>query len=807
VQEITTYSFLMKCMLKNYLVLAFRNLVKDRFYSLINIFGLTIGVSCGVLLLLYITDELSYDRYHEKAPRIYRIVSNITEPDKIMKWVSTQPPLVKTLTQDYPFVENYVRFFSYGRVMFRQGENRFNEDDIYAADSTVFDVFSYRFLEGNPKGALDKPGSVVLTQKVAERFFGSKHALGQVLQTSDTTSYKVTGVIEDVPKNSHFIFNALISLDRDQRAADGWGGFYISSYLLLSKNADIKKLEAGFPLLYDKYMSTIFKRMGIHITYQLQPLTRIHLYSKLDGESNGDIGYVYTFSAIAFFMLLIASINYMNLATAQSARRAKEVGLRKVMGSLKGALVAQFLTESVLITFISLLCSLVIVAAMLPFFNTVSGKEIGYMQLLNPQFLLIGIPIVVFTGLVSGSYPAFFLSAFEPAAVLKGSFKARGGNVFRKVLVVAQFSISLVMLICTWIVYQQLHYMQNKDMGYDREQVLTITNRERGVGSKYDAFRKMMLDNPQIQGIATAGSPVSNIGGRVIFTVESSTGMKEMAFKPTVIDQDYIKTMGMKLVKGRDFSRDFPSDTSNAVLINEAVVKRMNWKEPIGKKIMLGTVSADGKNTPPTAQVVGVVKDFHQQSLYNPIEPLILICRQANPVIHMKIKTTDVYGTIAFIGQKWQELYPDRLFEYRFLDQDFASAYHADQLRGQIFTAFSALTILIACLGLFGLATFTTEQRVKEIGVRKVLGSSVSGVVMLLSKDFTRLVLYSFPIAIPIAWYSMDKWLQGFTYKTDIEFGVFGAACVITLIICWLTVIYQSLKAALANPVKSLRSE
>lgn len=794
-------------MLKNYLILAFRNLVKDKFYSLINILGLTIGVTCGMLLLLYVTDELSYDRHHAKASQIYRIVSYITEPEKINNWVSTQPPLVKTLKQDYPFVESYVRFFGNGRVMFRQGEKRFYEEDIYSTDSTVFDVFTHKFVEGDPKIALDEPGSIVLTQKVATRFFGKNSAIGQILRTDDTTSYKVTGVIEDVPKNSHLTFNALMSLNPDQRKADGWGGFYISSYLLLKKNADIKQLEAGFPQLYDKYMSSLFKRMGIHITYRLQPLTSIHLHSKLDGESNGDIGYVYTFSAVAFFMLLIASINYMNLATAQSAKRAKEVGLRKVMGSLKGALIAQFLTESVLITMISLVSSLILVAASLSFFNTVSGKEIGYMQLVSPQFLLIGFSIVVFTGLVSGSYPAFYLSAFEPAEVLKGSFKARGNSFFRKALVVAQFSISLVMLICTWIVYQQLNYMRDKDMGYDRDQVLTIDYQGNQSKDKYNALRKMLVDNPNIQSAASASSPVSNIGGRVIFTVESSAGMKEMAFKPTLIDHDYVRTMGMKVVQGRDFSENFPADTSNGVLINEAAVKRMNWKEPIGKKIMLGTVPADGKNPPPTAQVVGVIKDFHQQSLYNPIEPLIMIYRRANPVIHVKIKTQNTAGTLAFIGQKWSEIYPDRLFEYRFLDQDFESAYHADELRGKIFTSFSALTILIACLGLFGLATFTTEQRVKEIGVRKVLGGSVSSVVLLLSKDFTRLVLFSFPIAIPIAWYSMHRWLESFPYKTGIQPWVFIAACILTLVICWLTVIYQSLKAALANPVKSLRSE
>ncbi|GAB4051160.1 ABC transporter permease [Spirosoma litoris] len=794
-------------MLTNYIKIAWRNIFRDKFYSVINILGLTIGVTCGMLLLLYVTDELSYDRYHTNASKIYRIVANIREPDKTNHWVGIQAPLAQTLKEQYPFVENYVRFFPSDRITFRQGEKRLYEDNIYSADSTVFDIFSYKFVEGDPKTALNTPGSVVLTQKTAQKFFGSGSALGNAIQTDDTTSFRVTGVIEDVPKNSHLTFNALLSLNQRQRQANSWDNFYVTSYLVLAKNADLRVLESKFPQLYEKYMAPIFKKMGIRISYDLQPLTSIHLYSKLEGEQSGNIGYVYTFSAIAFFMLLLASINYMNLATARSAKRAKEVGLRKVMGSIRGALIAQFLTESVLMTTISLIASGFLVWGLLPFFNTVSGKELQFEALLQPQFLLIVLAIVVFTGFISGSYPAFYLSAFAPAAVLKGTFNMGGGSFFRKSLVVAQFSISLIMLICTWIVYQQLSYMRNKDLGYDRNQVLTIDYQDRQSASQYNAFKKSLLANANIQRIASASAPANYISGRVIFTVESNTGMKEMGFKPLVIDHDYLGTMGMKLIEGRDFSEKIPADTSNSVLVNQAVVDRMGWKNPLGKKIMLGSRSQAGQKAPNIAQVVGVVKDFHQQSLYNPIEPLIILYHPANPVMQIKVKAKDVDQTLAFIGQKWREIYPDRLFEYRFLDQDFESIYRADELRGQIFTAFSALTILIACLGLFGLATFTTEQRVKEIGVRKVLGASVSSVVVLLSKDFTKLVVFSFPIAIPIAYVSMSRWLQSFPYKTDIGIWVFVGSCLLTLLICWLTVIYQSLKAALVNPVKSLRSE
>ncbi|GAB3985007.1 ABC transporter permease [Spirosoma terrae] len=794
-------------MLTNYLKIAWRNLQKDRFYSLLNIIGLTIGVTCGLLLLLYVTDELSYDKYHTNASRIYRIASQIREPDKSFGWTSTQAPVAKTLKQEYPFVENYVRFFPYGRLTFREGEKRFYEDDIYAVDSTVFDVFSYKFIEGDPKTALNQPGNVVLTQRTAQKIFGSQSALGQSLRTDDTTSYKVTGVIENVPRHSHFTFNALLSAGAREKTANDWGNFYVSSYIVLPEHFDTSRLTSKFPQLYDKYMASFFKKMGIKITYELQPLADIHLHSKLEGESNGDIGYVYTFSAVAFFMLLIASINYMNLATARSAKRAKEVGLRKVLGSIRGRLMAQFLTESVLMTVMALAASLVLVFFLLPYFNTVAGKEIEFKELLRPQFLLIALGIVIFTGFISGSYPAFYLSSFEPAAVLKGSFNAKGGSFFRKALVVSQFAISLIMLICTWVVYKQLNFMRNHDLGYDREQVLTINYQDNQPRARYGALRSALLANPNVRSVATASTPTSNIGGRVIFSVETNAGLKEMAFKPMGIDQDYLKAMGMKITSGRNFSEDSPADTSNSVIINQAVVARMGWKQPLGKKILLGNLPQNGQPAPLMAKVVGVVKDFHQQSLYNPIDPMIILYRPYNAVVHIKIQPKDVEKTVAFIGEKWRETYPDRLFEYRFLDQDFESAYRADELRGRIFSAFSALTILIACLGLLGLATFTTEQRVKEIGVRKVLGASVSSVVLLLSRDFTKLVLYSFPIAIPIAWYAMSTWLQTFPYKTDISVWVFVGSCLLTLLICWSTVVYQSVKAAVRNPVKSLRAE
>jgi putative ABC transport system permease protein len=796
-------------MIKNFITIALRSLRKDKFYSALNLLGLTIGITCSLLLLLYITDELSYDKYHKNADQIYRVASFAQEPDKLNRWPFGPAPLGAALKADYPVVQNFVRLYANGRVAFRQGEKRFYEEDVYAADSTMFDVFTHQFVEGDPRTALARPGSVVLTRSVAEKFFGKRSAINQPLQVYDTT-YQVTAVIEDVPRNSHLRFNALLSKGQGERQQDAnWGNFGVYTYLVLPKNYDPQKLESKFPQVYDKYLKPIFGRMNIRIDHQLQPLTSIHLHSKLEFESNGDIGYVYTFMAIAVFMLLIASINYMNLATARSAKRAKEVGLRKVMGSLRGMLMGQFLTESVLMTVLALVTSFVLAAVLLPFFNDVADKEIRFTELLQPRFLLLALGIVVFTGFLSGSYPAFYLSSFQPAAVLKGAFTGKGGNaLFRKTLVVAQFAISLVMLICTWIVYDQLNYMRNKDLGYDKEQVLTISSPQGQPRDRYNALKNLLLANPQVRHVATANAPASQMGGRIICTVETNEGIKELGFKPAFVDYDYIKTMGMKIVQGRDFSDKIPSDTALSVIVNETTVKRMNWKQPLGKRLRLGGQQVPpGQPVPPMGQVIGVVRDFHQQSLYNPIEALIMVCRPANPVIHVKVSPQNVDKTLTFIGQKWRQIYPDRLFEYTFLDQDFESAYEADKVRGRIFTAFALLTIVIACLGLFGLATFTTEQRVKEIGVRKVLGASVGSVVLLLSKDFTKLVLISFPIAIPIAYFSMRKWLESFQYKTTLHWSIFVTACLLTLFICWVTVIYQSLKAALANPVKSLRSE
>ncbi|WP_020527547.1 ABC transporter permease [Flexithrix dorotheae] len=792
-------------MLKNLLLIALRNITKQSSYSLINIVGLTIGITCSIFLLLYILDELSFDKYHKNADKIYRVVSHIQEPDKSFSWGVTQAPAGPALKEEYPAVENYVRFFPMNRVLLKLGEKQFYEEDVYAADSTVFDIFSYNILEGDPQTALDAPFSLVLTKDLAIKYFGNESAVGKIIQDENDESYKITAVLENVPKNSHFTFNALTSVTQEMRQNQNWGGFYVTTYVMVPDLQKVNSLKAILPEMYSKYMENIFGRMGIAIQYDLQPLPSIHLHSKMEGESGGDMAYIYTFSAVAIFMLLIASINYMNLATARSSSRAKEVGMRKVLGSNKIQLVSQFLSESIILTVISLILSMVTIAVLLPFFNYVSGKEIPFSYLFQTEIVIALIGIIVFIGILGGGYPALVLSNFKPVLVLKGKLTTGSSNaLFRKILVVLQFSISLVMVICTWIVFDQLNFMQNKDLGYDKAHVLTVGFPDGG-GRQFPTIRNTLLSNPKILNVATASSRTSNISSRNIFNVETENGMQEKGFKPLGIDHNYVSTMGMKITQGRDFSVDIPADTLNGVLINEETARKMNWEEPLGKKVQIGRPN-EGEE-PNYAEVIGVLRDFHQQSLYSKIEPLIILYRPNNRILHVKIQGEEIPSSLAFIEEEWKKTFSGTPFEYNFLDQDFQSAYEADQIRGQIFTVFSALTIFIACLGLLGLVSFTTQQRTKEIGIRKVIGAGISQIVFLISMDFILLVIIATLISFPIAYYFMNDWLNIFAYKTELKVATFLFSALLVFLITILTVGIKTFQAAIVNPVRSLRSE
>lgn len=796
-------------MIRNLLLVALRNFKRDKWYSLLNILGLTIGITFSLFLIFYVKDELSYDRYHAKADRIVRISSDIKEPEKeVMKWAITQVPLAATLQKEYPEVATTVRFIGNGRTMYKNGDRKFYEEKVWFTDSTIFDVFTHEFVEGNPKKALTAPNSLVLTQTVAEKFFGRKTAVvGKVLQDASGESFKVTGVIKDVPKNSHLIYNVLISastLPRD--FGNNWGSFNIFTYVLLKPNTSAAAFEKKLLPMYDKYMASIFNAVNIKIKYVVQPITSIHLHSEMQNEPEelGSISYVYIFSAVALFMLLIACINYMNLTTARSARRAKEIGIRKVTGSSKAQLVTQFLVESILTALFALLLSIGFIAIFLPMFNSLSGKTIPFQFLFKPGTILILLGVVLFVGLVGGSYPAFYLSKFNPVSILKGSLAKSSSNAtLRRVLVVVQFSISMIMLICTWVVYGQLKYLRSKDMGFNKDQVLLVrANANRDIRSNIIAFRNEIEKDPRVLGVSASQSQP---GGQNInfnlFSIPAKRGKIDKGVLCYGIDEKFVDVLGIKVTKGRNFSG--PPDTLHSILVNENLVKFFEWDEPIGKRLsQSGDTSERG-----VLEVVGVLKDFNQASLYNPITPLILYYQPNSNNIQVKLSPDNIPASISKIETAWKKMFDDLPFEYTFLDQDFDSQYAADQKRGKIFTAFSLLTILITCLGLLGLIAFTTEQRQKELSVRKILGAGIMQIIPLVTKNFVLLVAVSCLVAFPVAYLFMDKWLKIFPYNTGLSVAPFLLSAAAVLFITMITVLYHTLRAAVANPVNSLRME
>ncbi|PPL02996.1 ABC transporter permease [Parapedobacter indicus] len=795
-------------MIKNLLLVALRNFKRDKWYSLLNILGLTIGITFSLFLIFYIQDELSYDRYHEKADRIFRVESYIKEPEKdTLKWVSTPFPMAPALSKDYPEVEEAVRLVGNGNILYKKGELSLYQDKVFFADSNVFRVFTHPFLEGDPKTALVAPNSMVLTQSVAEKYFGKAGGyVGKSLENTNGDVYKITGVVEDVPKNSHIIFNVLIS--RSSLPADfanNWGGFGFNTYVLLKPQTNAASFEQKLLPMYDKYLASIFAQFQIKIRFGIRPITAIHLHSDMEGEPEelGNISYIYIFSAAAFFMLLIACINYMNLTTARSARRSKEIGIRKVTGSSRWQLISQFLVESILTALFALLLSLGLIALLLPVFNSLSGKSISFDTLLQARTLLTILAVVVFVGLMGGSYPALYLSKFNPVSVLKGSLSKSSSNVtLRRALVVVQFSISIIMLICTWVVYNQLAYLRSKDLGFNKDQVLTVTaNSQRDVRSKILSFKNEMRQNPQVLAVSTSQAvPGANINFN-LFTVESKSGFVDKGVFTYGIDEDYFNTLGMEIVQGRNFSG--LSDTLRSIIVNERMVKEFEWGEnAIGK-----TVKFPGDTSGNSLEVVGVVKDFNQQSLYNPIASLILFYRPNSNNIQLKLDPRNIPATVARVEQSWKALFPELPFQYTFLDQDFDSQYAADQKRGKLFTTFSVLTVLVTCLGLLGLIAFITEQRQKEISIRKVLGASVGRIIPLITGNFVVLVGLACLIAFPVAWYFMDKWLQLFTYNTGLSVMPFLLSAIAVLVMTMATVLFHTIRAATANPVNSLRDE
>lgn len=809
-------------MFKNYFKVAIRNLWKNKTFSFINIFGLAVGIATCLLISLYVLDELSYDKYNKNADRIYRIDADIKFGGDEQKLAVCPDPLAFAMVKDYPEVENAVRFRNYGPSLVKKGNENIKEQRIIYADSTLFDVFTLPMTEGNPKKALAEPNSVVVTEKIAKKYFNTTHALGKVLRFDNKNDYKITGVIKEIPENSHFNFDFFISLAGVEEAKQNiWVSFNFNTYLLLRKDAKVTSFRKKFAEIMKRYMwpqaeqlmhinQEDFKKSGNFIHLSLTPLTNIHLHSDRIAElaPNSDVQIVYIFSVIAIFILLVACVNFMNLSTARSANRAKEVGVRKVLGTQRRNLISQFLTEAVVMSLIAFVFAIGIALLLLPFLNELALKDLTLSVAEHPFLFPLLIAFAIVVGLLAGSYPAWYLSAFRPIQVLKGTI-ATGfkRSYLRSGLVVFQFFISIVLIIATIVIYNQLNYIRNKKLGFNKEQVILV--RDAYVLDKQaESFRQEVLKYPEIvSGTKSGYLPVSNSGrdNESLFPEGHIENDKAVSTQFWTVDHDYIKTMGMQMVQGRDFNKDFPTDSS-AIILNETAVKLFGFSgNPIGRKVTELT-DLNAKTTRDYT-VVGVVKNFNFESLRQNIGALCMRIGNSTGTISFRIKTTNVAQTINHIKTTWKQMAPNEPFSYSFLNEEFDNMYRSEQRSGKIFISFAILAILIASLGLFGLAAYAAEQRTKEIGIRKVLGATVNNIVGMLSKDFLKLVLVASLIAFPVAWWAMHKWLQDFAYRVDLNWWVFLMAAVLALLIAILTVSFQAIKAALTNPVKNLRTE
>ncbi|TDB65919.1 ABC transporter permease [Arundinibacter roseus] len=810
-------------MIKNYLKIAWRNVRKQLFYSSLNIFGLSLGLASCLLITLYLVEELSYDHFFENSERIYRVDADIKFGGPEMKLAVSSDPMAFTLKKDYPQVEAATRIRENGSYLVRKSEATENltEALVVFADSTFFDVFSIPMVSGNPAKALTEPNTLVLSERNAEKYFGKENPVGQTLLLDNDKIYRVTGVMQNIPANSHLSsLNMLLSMaSREESRSNNWGGHNFNTYIRLSPETDAQQFDKNFDTILDNYVGPYVKgamggttledleKAGNFLKYHLIPLTKIHLHSDRVAELsvNGNIQYVYIFSIVAIFLLLIACINFMNLATARSASRAREVGVRKVLGSKRSALVAQFLTESLLLSYLSLVLALLAAFALMPLFNQLAGKDIT-LPVQNPGFWLLLLLTGGIVGILAGSYPAFFLSGFQAIKVLKGRLVLEGkGGFLRNSLVVFQFVISVMLIVGTLIIYRQLNFIQAKSLGYSKDQVVLIENAY-ALGTQTEVFKQEILS----QGYAESATmsdylpTPSSRSDNMIFPEGQPIQDKGMSMQNWRVDEDYAKTLGIQVVEGRFFSKEFPSDSS-AIVLNEEAVRMFGFDDPIGKKLVTNTGPQDSSQ--PAYTVIGVVKDFHFESLHSPIGPLNMILGNSPGKFAFRLNASESGATIKKAEALWKRMAPGQPFEYRFMDQDFDKTYRAEQRIGRIFITFALLSILIACLGLFGLAAFTAEHRTKEIGVRKVLGASVATIVAMLSGDFLKLILIAILIATPISWYIMDQWLQDFAYKITIQWWMFLLAGMLSILISLLTVSYQSIKAALMNPVKSLRSE
>jgi putative ABC transport system permease protein len=801
-------------MFKNYLKIAFRNIKKHMGYSMINVAGLAIGMACCILILLFVFDELSYDKFNENHDRIYRVTRKWFNADGVVNLHlgHVAPPVAPLLKNDFPEIVHAVRLIGVEGLLVGTGTAFYEEPRFFFAEEDVFHVFTLDMIAGDPETALNDPFCVVITDEMAERYFGSEDPMGKsvtIQASGQKADMKVTGVIKQIPHNSHFhadflgsfkTYEAVVGDEELQR----WASNNYATYLLMQEGYDISRLKSQLDPFIDRHMS---QGMSEKTKLELQRLTDIHLYSHLDSEieANSDITYVYVFSIIALFILLIACVNFMNLATARSAGRAKEVGLRKVIGAQRLQLIRQFLSESIMTAIISLLIAIGIVVLALPKFSQFLGRDLSLSLSTNVPLFLSLFLIAIFVGLFAGIYPAVFLSAFKPIRVLKGNLDAgKKGFSFRTVLVVFQFAISIVLIICVGIVSSQLDFMRTRNLGFDEEHVVVLPGSP-AIHERLESFKTRLLQNPNILGVSAAsrvpsGRLLDSSGARVLSGETSQPITFRIAM--VMVDYDYIPAFRMKIAAGRNFSREMGTDPEQAFILNETAVKRIGWEsaeEAIGKGFGYGRRSG---------QIIGVVEDFHFESLHQEISPIVMFMGASiYNQISIRIGPENIPQTMAFLKDIWAEMRPDYPFSYYFIDENFDQLYKSEEKLGRIFSYFAFLSVLIGCLGLFGLASYSAERRTKEIGIRKVLGASASGITFLLSKEFIKWVLLANVIAWPGAYLIMSRWLQNFAYRSGIGIGIFLLAGGIACAIAFLTVGYQAIKASIADPIAALKYE
>ncbi|MFZ5938954.1 MAG: FtsX-like permease family protein [Bacteroidota bacterium] len=812
-------------LIKNYFVALFRNILKDRFYAFLNIFGLAIGLASVILIFIYLKDELTFDRYNINKDRIYRLESRFFIDNKEDAFALTMVPLGPTLMDEYPEIEAQCRFLGQPETFFIKGEDKHKEDSLMLADSTVFSIFTVPFIEGDPATALTEPNNIVISKSIAMKYFGRTDVIGESMETLNKDQYTITGVFRDLPSNTHMRYNMLLSAATiekqvgserfNDRSAPRFWNINVYTYVLMAPNTDPKSILDKFPAFYEKYMKSIGDQIKGAYNLKMTPLTRIHYHPQKLGYDQplGNMNYVIILGVIGLFLMIIASINYTNLTTARAANRSKEIGVRKVTGAPKQLLRRQFLSESLIVAVISGILATGLAVLVLPYFNEFSEKSFTAGSLFNPEVLLIILGLSLFTGLISGLYPAIYLASFNPIAIMKGGTEttARGGGL-RKVLVIIQFTISAFMISATLVVAAQLSYIKNKDLGFDEQNLLLITLNDTSLVNNSKAFCEEIRKNPDVVGTGLSTTVPGRPMGIQVMKIEGENGeMLDKAINNFFVNFDYVEMMGFEFIKGRGYSREFPSDPGNNFIVNQTAVDRFGWgQEPVGKKFM-DQVNINNNDIQP-GQIIGVMKDFNYGSLHNPIEPVVIRLlgdENARFLQQLTVRLTgnntqDVIRYIEEVRAKYLPVYP---FEYTFLDEVLKEQYTQDRIIFIMFTSLTTLTIIIAAMGLLGLSAFMTAKRTRETGIRRVMGASQNQILYIFLAEFSKWVILSNLVAAPLVWYGMDKWLENFEYHISFPLWTFVITLLASVLIAAATVSWQSVRASRMNPAESIRIE